>query len=114
MYLPLHDQLKGLFEQYFAKYDLEEHGYVFPSTLCPDQPLSVSDIRNKLRWTASQAGLNSLITPHTLRHCTATHLTIRTVPQHTIASILGHADLRSTMRYQHLAVDHLRDSLNML
>lgn len=105
---------KGLFEQYFAKYDLEEHGYVFPSTRCPDRPHSASDIRNKLRWTASQAGLNSLITPHILRHCTATHLTIRTVPQHTIASILGHADLRSTMRYQHLVVDHLRDSLNML
>ncbi|WP_445327019.1 tyrosine-type recombinase/integrase [Sporosarcina sp. FSL K6-1508] len=31
--------------------------------------------------------------PHTLRHCTATHLTKRNVAQHTIASILGHADL---------------------
>lgn len=114
LYLPLHDQLKELFEQYFTLHYPEGSRYVFPSNRCPDQPLSASDIRNKLRSAASQAGLDPSITPHTLRHCTATHLTIRNVPQHTIASILGHADLRSTMRYQHLVVDHLRAPLNML
>ena len=105
LYLPLHDQLKGLFEQYFAERSLEGGEYVFSSQRCQNQPLSASDIRNKLRWAAGEAGLDTTITPHTLRHCTATHLTIKNVPQETIASILGHADLRSTMRYQHLAVD---------
>lgn len=93
---------------------MDVNGFVFPSRKVPNQPLSASDIRNKLRLAANHAGLDSAITPHTLRHCTATHLTINNVPQHKIASILGHADLRSTMRYQHLTVDHLRDSVNVL
>ncbi|MEK5039873.1 tyrosine-type recombinase/integrase [Sporosarcina sp. FSL K6-3457] len=80
-------------------------------TALSNQPLSASDIRNKLRWVA---GLDTPITPHTLRHCTATYLTTKNVPQHTIVSILGHADLRSTMRYQHLAADHLRGAMKQL
>lgn len=114
LYLPLHAALQAPIEQYLSEHLTRESRYVFPSNRCPDQPLSPSDIRNKLRWVAHSAGLDISITPHTLRHCTATHLTIRNVPQHTIASILGHADLRSTMRYQHLAVGHLRDPLNKL
>lgn len=115
LYLPLHDHLIGLFEVYFEERFLETEKYVFPSSKFPTQPLSPSDIRNKLRSAARLAGLDaSSLTPHTLRHCTATHLTIKKVPQHTIASILGHADLRSTMRYQHLAVDHLREPINSL
>lgn len=114
LYLTLQESLQAPFEQYLAEHLTTESRYIFPSTRCPDQPLSASDIRNKLRLAASNAGIDQAITPHTLRHCTATHLTIRNVPQHTIASILGHADLRSTMRYQHLAVGHLRGPLNRL
>ena len=36
------------------------------------------------------------------------HLTIKNVEQRKIATILGHTELRSTMRYQHLSIDHLR------
>lgn len=114
LYLPINDHLKGVFEHYFAEQSLEDSVYIFQSPRCPNQPLSPSDIRNKLRLAAKYAAVNQSITPHTLRHCTATHLTIRNVPQQKIASILGHSDLRSTMRYQHLSVEHLRDSLNML
>lgn len=113
-YLPLHPHLKDLFESYFTEHLSTTSNYVFPSNRIPSQPLSASDIRNKLRYAARLADLSETITPHTLRHCTATHLTIQNVPQTKIATILGHADLRSTMRYQHLAVEHLRDSLDLL
>lgn len=113
-YLPLHPLLKELFEWYFEFVLDERSVYVFPSARIPSQPLSASDIRNKLRFAAELAGITETITPHTIRHCTATHLTIQNVSQTKIASILGHADLRSTMRYQHLAVEHLRGSLDLL
>lgn len=66
LYLPLHEQLLGQFEQYFANHFTKENPYVFPSNRCSNQPLSASDIRNKLRWATSHAGLDSSITPHTL------------------------------------------------
>lgn len=113
-YLPLHNRLRDLFDQYFTDQLPPGSRYVFPSPKCPDQPISASHIRNKLRIAATLAGIDTPISPHTLRHCTATHLTIQNVPQHTIASILGHTDLRSTMRYQHLAVDYLREALEGL
>lgn len=113
-YLPLHDTLCNLFEEYFSLVIPSDSRYVFPSPKYPDQPISPSDVRNKLQLLAERAGVDTSITPHTLRHCTATHLTLRNIPQHTIANILGHADLRSTMRYQHLTVEHLRGAIGEL
>ena len=112
--LPLHEQLKEQFERYFSSHLTDENPYVFPSKRCANQPLSASDIRNKLQAATSHAGLNCSITPQTLRRCRAMHLTSRNVPQQTIASILGHSDLRSTMKYQSQAPGDLRGLLNML
>lgn len=113
-YLPLHPKLAEMFQNYFLTELPAKEKYVFPSPKIPNQPLSASAIRNKLRIAAQMADLPDSITPHTIRHCTATHLTLKNIPQRKIASILGHADLRSTMRYQHLMVEHLRDSLDKL
>lgn len=114
LYLPLHERVINLFDNYMTTYFTSQSSYVFPSKRIPNQPVSPADIRKKLRKAATLAKIDKHITPHTLRHCTATHLTINKVDQRTIASILGHADLRSTMRYQHLSVDHLRDPINAL
>src|SRR5699024_5526103 len=98
LYLPIHDDLLALFESYFLTYLPAKCKYVFPSPRRAKQPISAASVRNKLRVAVVKAGINAHITPHTLRHCTATHLTIKNVEQRTIASILGHSDLRSTMR----------------
>jgi len=58
-------------------------------------------------------GLNNL-TFHDLRHDTASTLTMAGVPQRTIMAILGHRDPRMTIRYQHLAPEHLRDAIRAL
>jgi site-specific recombinase XerD len=53
-------------------------------------------------------GLNDKgIMPHTLRHTFATHLTLRGVPIIIVQQLLGHADLKTTMRYLH---NHFPDS----
>lgn len=113
-YLPVHPKLIDLFTRYSAECVANANDFVFASERKPEQPVSASHIRNILRKAAEQAGLQQHITPHTLRHCTATHLTIQNVPQTKIASILAHTDLRSTMRYQHLAVEHLRGAVDLL
>ncbi len=52
----------------------------------------------------SQAlNLTPEITPHVLRHTTATIMTQRGVPSLTVANLLGHASLATTRRYAHHA-----------
>jgi len=51
---------------------------------------------------------------HDLRHCYCSYLRQRGVDLHTIASLVGHRDLRMTQRYAHLNVDNLREAVAKL
>lgn len=114
LYLPLHHKLVELYTIYLKEHYFDESPYVFPSKRIKSQPVSASDVRMKLSRMIREAGISKKITPHGIRHSTATHLTIKKVDQRSIASILGHSDLRSTIRYQHLSIEHLREPLNVL
>lgn len=113
LYLPLHPTLTDLLYEHIYSYRVESE-YVFPSPKFINKPISASDVRNNLKKIQELAGINVRITPHLIRHCTATHLTLKGADQRYLASILGHSDLRSTMRYQHLNIDNLRDTLAAL
>jgi integrase len=51
---------------------------------------------------------------HDMRHTFASYLRQRGVDLHTIATLLGHKDLRMTQRYAHLSLDPLRDAISKL
>jgi len=51
---------------------------------------------------------------HDLRHDAASVLTTAGASQREVMKILGHRDPRMTVRYQHLAPDHLRDVMGAL
>jgi integrase len=51
---------------------------------------------------------------HDLRHCYCSYLRQQGVDLHTIASLVGHKDLRMTKRYAHLNVDNLREAVAKL
>ncbi len=51
---------------------------------------------------------------HDMRHHFASRLVMNGVPLNTVRELLGHADLQTTMRYSHLAPDHLREAVGML
>jgi integrase len=54
------------------------------------------------------------LTYHDLRHDAASTLAMAGVPLRTISAILGHRDPRMTIRYAHLAPEHLKDAMRAL
>ncbi|OIK10071.1 tyrosine-type recombinase/integrase [Bacillus sp. MUM 13] len=114
LHLPIHDELVPTLKQFLLNHPAPLSKYVFHSPRSYIKPIDPQTVRGQLKEIVKKAKIEKRVTPHILRHCTATHLTILGVDQKYIASILGHKDLRSTARYQQLHVDNLRSSINRL
>lgn len=81
------------------------HGYVIKN---PDGT-SVTDDQSskKLKRICRAAGLSARGW-HVLRHAFATHAAMLSVNPWTLMTWLGHKDLQQTMRYVHVATNHMR------
>jgi integrase/recombinase XerD len=60
------------------------------------------------RAARKRSGLTKPATPHTLRHCFATHRLEGGMDLATLQRLMGHADLSTTLRYVHLRSENLR------
>ncbi|MGH9428029.1 MAG: tyrosine-type recombinase/integrase [Terriglobia bacterium] len=62
---------------------------------------------------AKRAGLTDFHF-HDLRHSFASHLTMEGANLRAVQTLLGHKDLRMTMRYSHLSPEHLQGAVKAL
>lgn len=85
--------------------------YLFVSGTC--RPYTCAEVNRLLQRAALKAGITDICV-YTLRHTFISRLVQAGVSLPEIAALAGHRDIRMTMRYAHLAPQHLRDSISTL
>ena len=63
---------------------------------------SAKSVQQIVKRAAQKAGISRRVTPHTLRHCFATHLLDRGTDVRYIQELLGHKDIKTTLVYTHV------------
>ncbi len=80
----------------------------------PGQPISSATLFRTCRKAARAAGIVKPVHPHSLRHAFATHLLDDGVNLVVIQTLLGHANLKTTARYLHVADSTVRSTRSPL
>ncbi|MGC1298873.1 MAG: tyrosine-type recombinase/integrase, partial [Alloacidobacterium sp.] len=85
--------------------------YLFPGTVKnwrADVPITEKIVWQAVNEASKRAGITKHVSPHTLRHCFATHMLEAGADLRTIQVLLGHAKLAHTTVYLHLSRRHLQ------
>jgi len=85
--------------------------FVFPSNRLSTDPrsgnirrrhLDPSGLQREVKTAAKLAKIDRPVSPHTFRHCFATHLLENGYDVHAVQELLGHKDVQTTIIYTHL------------
>lgn len=84
--------------------------WLFPCERHWEKPLSITTAQRIFRRAKDAAGIHKVGGIHSLRHAYATHQLENGLPVHQLQRLLGHQNLRSTMRYIHWVPSEQRDA----
>jgi site-specific recombinase XerD len=92
--------------------DVRPRRWLFPGKTGA-RPLNAATVQRACQRACRQAGLPR-ITPHTLRHCYATHLLEAGTDTRTIQALLGHYRVGTTALYTHVTTAALQQVVSPL
>ncbi|MBI3585424.1 MAG: site-specific integrase [Nitrospinae bacterium] len=105
--IPINNTMRNLFQKLIPRTDIP---YVFYG---PDTGKPYGDIKKGFQSAIRRAGIKDFHF-HDLRHTFASHLVMAGVDLTTISRLLGHKDIKMTLRYAHLAPAHLTEAVKKL
>lgn len=73
-------------------------------------PLSRNSAFNIIQSAAQRAGVKDSISPHTLRHCFATHLLDGGADLRVVQELLGHKSVATTQIYTKVSIEKVRET----
>ena len=82
-----------------------ESEYVFSG---PNGSISARNVQDIVKNASKRAGITKNVSPHTLRHCFATHLLESGVDIRKIQELLGHSNLQTTQIYTRVSKEELK------
>jgi len=115
-YVPLSPVLLNILRSYYRRYRPEH--YLFEGGSGARSHIGESAVREILKKARYLTpGITKHYTPHTFRHCFATHLLEQGVNLLVIQRLMGHADISNTLKYLHVqqyTVDTLVNPLDRI
>ncbi|MCP4473504.1 MAG: site-specific integrase [Gammaproteobacteria bacterium] len=108
-YIPLDAKLSNMLRQWYQQlYPIQQgRGWVFPGSK-PDS--HITSIKKSWKALMQRANIENF-TWHDMRHDYASQLVMSGVDLNTVRELLGHSDIKMTLRYAHLAPEHKKDAI---
>jgi integrase/recombinase XerD len=105
-YVTLSPRLLAQLRTYWSEHRPAD--WLFPNRR-NDGPLPIATVQAVCHVARRDAGIAKEVTPHTLRHCFATHLLEAGTDLRTIQVLLGHRSPSTTALYTHVALQDLKN-----
>lgn len=106
--IPINDRLEQVFKELRHKNQIKS-----PFMFCDAKGRRYYDVKKSFASACRKSGIEKFRF-HDLRHTFASHLVMNGVGLKAVQELLGHADLKMTMRYAHLSQAHLKDAVSVL
>ena len=110
--IPMGHQAKDALENYInnvRKYMVKDENETALFVNCSGARLSRQGFWKLIKYYQHIAGIETDITPHTLRHSFAAHLLENGADLHSIQEMMGHADISSTQVYSRMINRKIKD-----